>query len=365
MIKIGDLAKICKVSTQTLRYYDAKGILKPDIIDPSTGYRFYSLDSKEKFKQILFYKKLGFSLDEIKKIQSSTDEELKGILENKKESISESIEVYGEQIKTINTLCADKKEKQDILQPLNIPFEDDPQIIGKWNLCGQLSDENDPTSLKEAVDEEICKEFVFLPGGAFVWFYCWTKGTVYIMSHKDLIPIPYRIFEQNGVRYMIMHFIIDECTDPGQNTMLLLYRQTDNTGYTERQSRINYDETDLEFVDDEDVHGEWTCIDLVKTVSDFSPDLPKTAKENLFIASISFLHRGVCLKTIYNVSRETVTFLLKFTKNYVLNDKEMTSEEYRISNIGGRDYLFVQHKSGDYTYGGLTPYWYVFERKVN
>ena len=48
MIKIGDLAKICNVSTQTLRYYDAEGVLKPDITDSSSGYRFYTVDSARK-----------------------------------------------------------------------------------------------------------------------------------------------------------------------------------------------------------------------------------------------------------------------------------------------------------------------------
>ena len=55
MIKIGDLARICNVSTQTLRYYDAEGVLKPDITDSSSGYRFYSVDAVEKYKKILFY----------------------------------------------------------------------------------------------------------------------------------------------------------------------------------------------------------------------------------------------------------------------------------------------------------------------
>ena len=54
MIKIGDLAKICNVSTQTLRYYDSEGILKADIIDSSSGYRFYSLDAIEKYKKIIY-----------------------------------------------------------------------------------------------------------------------------------------------------------------------------------------------------------------------------------------------------------------------------------------------------------------------
>ena len=79
MIKIGDFAKICNVSTQTLRYYDSEGILKADVTDASSGYRFYSSDAVERYKRILFYKSLGFSLDEIKKIQSASSAELKEI----------------------------------------------------------------------------------------------------------------------------------------------------------------------------------------------------------------------------------------------------------------------------------------------
>ena len=51
MIKIGDLAKICNVSTQTLRYYDTEGVLKPDITDSANGYRLYSVDAVEKYKK--------------------------------------------------------------------------------------------------------------------------------------------------------------------------------------------------------------------------------------------------------------------------------------------------------------------------
>ena len=60
MIKIGDLAKICNVSTQTLRYYDSEGVLKPDITDPSSGYRFYSVDAVEKYKKICFTRNSDF-----------------------------------------------------------------------------------------------------------------------------------------------------------------------------------------------------------------------------------------------------------------------------------------------------------------
>ena len=40
----------------------------------------------------------------------------------------------------------------------------------------------------------------------------------------------------------------------------------------------------------------------------------------------------------------------------------MTAERYEIKEINGDEYLFLQHKSGDYTYGGCEPMLYVLRR---
>ena len=40
MITIQGFAKLCGCTTQTLRYYDRTGILKPAKVDEWTGYRY-------------------------------------------------------------------------------------------------------------------------------------------------------------------------------------------------------------------------------------------------------------------------------------------------------------------------------------
>lgn len=366
MIKIGDLAKICNVSTQTLRYYDAEGILKADITDTSSGYRFYSVDAVEKYKKILFYKNLGFSLDEIKKIQSASNEDMRDILQKKKEALSETIEKLKRQLQTIDDICEESPKKPILSEILLLPFENDAQVIGKWQLCGKLLDENDLTSLEDIGADIADKEIIFMPGGAFAWKYFWTKGTLYRLSPKYTFAIPnsYRMLEQDGVRYMIVQFMSDECIDNGEDALLLLYRQMDTLTYTEHQIRPNIDKTDLPFIDDEAVHGEWTVIDYVPTTSDFNPNAPYSNNEDIYMVNIKFLSRGICTRTIRTVSG-TLTYMLRYTQGFVLNDKEMTAEEYLIRSINGKDFLFVQHKSGDYFYGGITPHWYVFKRKDN
>lgn len=366
MIKIGDLAKICNVSAQTLRYYDAEGVLRPDITDSSSGYRFYSVDAVEKYKNILFYKDLGFSLNEIKKIQSATNEELRNILLKKKEALSKSIDKFKRQIKTIDSICEGSQNKPVLSKILLLPFENDAQAVGKWQLCGKLHDKNDLSSPEYISTDTADKEIIFMPGGAFAWKYFWTKGTLYRISPKYTFAIPnsYKILEKNGVNYMIVQFMTDECIDDGEDKQLLLYRQIDNIAYTERQIRPNIDKTDLPYIDDESVRGEWTAFDFVPKISDFDSQKRHSDDDAIYMVDIKFLSRGICTRTIRSMSGNT-TYMLRYTKGFVLNDKEMTAEEYRIKSIGGKDFLFVQHKSGDYFYGGLTPHWYVFERKVD
>ncbi|HBX23307.1 MAG TPA: MerR family transcriptional regulator [Desulfotomaculum sp.] len=62
--KLGLLAGI---STRTLRYYDEIGILKPARIN-SSGYRIYGRAEVDTLQQILFYRELGVSLENIKEI---------------------------------------------------------------------------------------------------------------------------------------------------------------------------------------------------------------------------------------------------------------------------------------------------------
>jgi DNA-binding transcriptional MerR regulator len=64
------LGKMAGISTRTLRYYDEIGILKPARIN-SSGYRIYGKQEVSRLQQILFYRELGVSLENIKDILTS------------------------------------------------------------------------------------------------------------------------------------------------------------------------------------------------------------------------------------------------------------------------------------------------------
>lgn len=61
------LSAIAGVSTRTLRYYDEIGILKPARIN-SSGYRIYTRAEVDILQQILFYREMGVTLENIKEI---------------------------------------------------------------------------------------------------------------------------------------------------------------------------------------------------------------------------------------------------------------------------------------------------------
>ncbi len=67
----GQFAKMAGVSLKTIRFYDKKNILKPSYRSPS-GARFYTKEDFAKLQQILLFKYLGFSLDDIKELSIGT-----------------------------------------------------------------------------------------------------------------------------------------------------------------------------------------------------------------------------------------------------------------------------------------------------
>lgn len=66
------VSKMSGVSARTLRYYDEIGLLKPARI-ASSGYRIYGQAELDTLQQILFYKEMGFSLTDIRKLLSASD----------------------------------------------------------------------------------------------------------------------------------------------------------------------------------------------------------------------------------------------------------------------------------------------------
>lgn len=64
---VKQLSELAGVSSRTLRFYDKMDLLRPDRIN-SSGYRIYGTKQVDLLQQILFFRELGFSLKDIRRI---------------------------------------------------------------------------------------------------------------------------------------------------------------------------------------------------------------------------------------------------------------------------------------------------------
>ncbi len=423
-MQIGEFARICKTKISILRHYDKEGLLTPDYVDNFTGYRYYSHEQIEIFLRITALKKGGFSLAEIKQILSSnqTNEQLLSLFRAKRALLSQTLQSLSEaealilsengdmsvflteqNEKTIakSRLCdanlqdeVRKELEQSLLQQgyqristyrtcgepysnqvyiacdviklsdtvvktnecTDIPFENDPSLVGKWQTVGEYA-------VKEDFYGDVCpadrsaREIYFLPNGKEYWCYGWSKGKL-ICRYGDYSAVnDFYTEEYNGARYMFVMFKSYEYRRGGKPTVLVL-RQIDNAEYT-AEELARKDNIDLPFVDDPTVIGTWNACGFCKTVEAFDPTEPQ--RKELFFKQITFGRDGEVI-SVYGDKMISGVHMQTWTKGYVLHKWDSTACAYRIKAIGGKEYLFVEWKSGDYLYGGRDACYYVFTR---
>jgi DNA-binding transcriptional MerR regulator len=103
MKAVRDVSVISGLSRRTLQYYDEIGLLKPAAIKPS-GYRLYDDLCLERLWRILFYKELGFSLEEIGKILDNDAEMEKKLMEKHRQLLVKKQERLDVIIKSIDRM---------------------------------------------------------------------------------------------------------------------------------------------------------------------------------------------------------------------------------------------------------------------
>ncbi len=94
MFSIGEFARHGRVSVRMLRHYDAIGLLRPAVVDPDSGYRFYQAAQLAELNRIIALKELGFTLQQVQAIAAEkvSAAELRGMLKLRRAEIHAQIE---------------------------------------------------------------------------------------------------------------------------------------------------------------------------------------------------------------------------------------------------------------------------------
>jgi DNA-binding transcriptional MerR regulator len=122
--KIKEVSDMVGVTVRTLHHYDRTGLLKPRTVT-AAGYRLYSDADLEKLQQILFFKELGFRLQEIKGIldnpgfdrRQALRSQMKLLLEKKKR-LEAIISLADQTLKTVKGGIA--MNKKDMFQAFDM-----------------------------------------------------------------------------------------------------------------------------------------------------------------------------------------------------------------------------------------------------
>lgn len=98
---VQQLAKLAGISVRTLHHYDEIGLLKPQI-RTAARYRIYLEEEVLRLQQILFFKELGVSLNEIKKILDSPQYNPVKLLKEHRAQIEQKAKRYKQLLITID-----------------------------------------------------------------------------------------------------------------------------------------------------------------------------------------------------------------------------------------------------------------------
>jgi len=145
---IGELSRITGLSVKTLRFYHEEGVLVPSRIDPETGYRYYGARHVDAARVITQLRELEFSLNEIKQILSSCEDEadLLDQLERQKEAIQEKVGKYRAVASALDGIITREKEARKAMAEMTFDVQEKsvPSILvagirmkGKYSDCGQ------------------------------------------------------------------------------------------------------------------------------------------------------------------------------------------------------------------------------------
>lgn len=138
---VSQLAQLSGVSGRTLRYYDQIGLLKPAKIN-SSGYRIYGQKEVDLLQQILFYRELEVSLEEIVNILNQPTFNQLAALKNHYNQLKKKRERLDKIIATVETTINSKQG--------GIPMQDKDKFTG---LKERLIEENEQKYGKEIRDK--------------------------------------------------------------------------------------------------------------------------------------------------------------------------------------------------------------------
>lgn len=127
LVPIGRFSKMTRLSVKALRRYDEIGLLPPAHVDPSSGYRYYTLAQANRAEAVRILRSVDMPLDEIRSILGSEDPEMahKQLVAHR-ERLAERLAVQQRMLAYLEALI----QREDGIMPYDISLaQATPQLV--------------------------------------------------------------------------------------------------------------------------------------------------------------------------------------------------------------------------------------------
>ncbi len=115
LVPIGRFSTICRLSLKALRLYDEMGLLRPALVDPGSGYRYYSLSQALEAERIRLLRSLEVPLEEIGRILCAPGPGAAGeLLERHRTRLAARLEEYRAMLASLETLAKEDSMAYDV-----------------------------------------------------------------------------------------------------------------------------------------------------------------------------------------------------------------------------------------------------------
>lgn len=114
LFSINEISKIYSIPKSTLRYWEEKGLIQPER-NQENDYRMYDLKELIHIGDIVFYRNLGFSINQLKSYREMSGAQLDDLLTNAQREVEDELA----KLEVIQQVIQDRKEKLSEIKQLS------------------------------------------------------------------------------------------------------------------------------------------------------------------------------------------------------------------------------------------------------
>lgn len=245
-------------------------------------------------------------------------------------------------------------------------FVDDANVIGKWKSVDFVRNIADFNQGQRSTNIELyLNELVFIKEGKMLCSFenenlaytptTWTKGK--ILDKQEKTASNYDIRNINGKTYLFMQWKSGDYVFRGAEPAYYVLEKVDSQDYSNyKVTVVKEDKIDYPFEENIQMHGNWESVDFVKKIDQFKPGL-KGWLDDLYLKKLELSVNGET-----NMVFTSGNYNLSWTRDLIIDKRYKTASKCTIKEIDGNTYMFYEWKSGDYTYRGRTPSYYVLKK---